>query len=834
MAILWPGHDEHRGRHALSQAIYALRRQLGADALQAGVDDVRLNPAVVSSDVEEFRSALASGHAARAADLYAGPFLDGFSVPGASELEWWIDEQRRRLERAASRALEGLAARCAATGEAREAAEWWRRRAALDPLDASAATAFMEALAAAGDRVGALRHAELHARLLRDQLDLGPDPAVGALAARLRDGGRIASGETAPPVDARGRVPPPPAAPGRVEPTPPVASPTSEGSPAPRRPGSLRVPVGAAITVVLFALTVALAKHGAPRGGPTSAAPVVLGSLAGPDVTLSLAVREALRAELESAGVRVLDDGTAARVLRHMGRPADAAITDAVAVEVAERIGAAVAVTGSVTPLGTGAQLVTRVLRAADGGTLASALERPADAAQVLPAVAKLAREVRRQVTGLAPDTTLRALPAVTTTSLDALRDYARARQALAHQDRARAIVLLRSALVQDDSFALAHYLLGDLLWYVDHQTESEQHLARALQLGDRLPPRERLIVRARYEQLVRDLPDSALSYWRLLRADHPDEPLAYEGIVWADLDLGHPGEAAVAAAAAVRLDSASAPQLRNELYALLALRDTSAVLRFGRSLVDRQPELAIEARLDVLMLARRWSAGLALIDSLRADGADPTALSWQRHALLLALGRVGEGAEEMEAVVAAGWRQAPPRALLLQARVGLARGDPGALSVRRTRQSLDWLEGADLSAPAVARIAERVADAAARARDTVTIRRARRLVVDRDAGRGLRSFGLALLVIDASDAFARGRYAAAARLARDARQNMFFGRSLNTLALLEADARRAAGQGERADSLYLAIAAGDIVDGDLDTWVALQPLAVMAHDAMR
>src|SRR5690606_6295280 len=44
----------------------------------------------------------------------------------------------------------------------------------------------MEALAAAGDRAGALRHARIHAQLVEQEFGTKPDPAVVALAERLR------------------------------------------------------------------------------------------------------------------------------------------------------------------------------------------------------------------------------------------------------------------------------------------------------------------------------------------------------------------------------------------------------------------------------------------------------------------------------------------------------------------------------------------------------------------------------------------------------------------------------------------------------------------------
>ena len=51
-----------------------------------------------------------AGDFACAVRLYSGPFLDGFQVTGASDLEEWIAGQRVRLEDRAIAALDALAA----------------------------------------------------------------------------------------------------------------------------------------------------------------------------------------------------------------------------------------------------------------------------------------------------------------------------------------------------------------------------------------------------------------------------------------------------------------------------------------------------------------------------------------------------------------------------------------------------------------------------------------------------------------------------------------------------------------------------------------------------
>src|SRR5262249_22247259 len=155
LAYLWPDADEERGRRALTQAVYALRRDLGSDDAFVGVKDLRLNPDLVQVDAIEFRDAIAAGALERAAELDRGPFLEGFHLPGAESFERWVEDERSGLQHAYTDLLHQLAERCSARSEHRAAVGWLRRLAAHDPLNSRIACQLMESLAAQGDVAGA-------------------------------------------------------------------------------------------------------------------------------------------------------------------------------------------------------------------------------------------------------------------------------------------------------------------------------------------------------------------------------------------------------------------------------------------------------------------------------------------------------------------------------------------------------------------------------------------------------------------------------------------------------------------------------------------------------
>src|SRR5689334_356097 len=126
LGILWPEADEERARHALSQTLYSLRRDLGGEPV-VGVTELRLDPGVITSDVGDALAALATGDRDKALQLYAGPFLEGFYLESAPEFERWVEEQRGRLTTQMIAAGEALAKEAAGTGNLTAASVAWLR-----------------------------------------------------------------------------------------------------------------------------------------------------------------------------------------------------------------------------------------------------------------------------------------------------------------------------------------------------------------------------------------------------------------------------------------------------------------------------------------------------------------------------------------------------------------------------------------------------------------------------------------------------------------------------------------------------------------------------------
>jgi DNA-binding SARP family transcriptional activator/TolB-like protein/tetratricopeptide (TPR) repeat protein len=186
MGLLWPDKDEEQTRHLLSVAVYEIRKELGEEAVHTRGDDLTLDPAHVATDLDALRIALEEGDLDAATALYAGPFLDGFFLGGSAEFDQWVEQERDAIAHDIRRALEELAERREAAGDTPGAVDAWRRLAAEDRYNSRIALRLLRALAAAGNRTGALQFARVHAALLRDEFQTEPGPEFTAMVEAIR------------------------------------------------------------------------------------------------------------------------------------------------------------------------------------------------------------------------------------------------------------------------------------------------------------------------------------------------------------------------------------------------------------------------------------------------------------------------------------------------------------------------------------------------------------------------------------------------------------------------------------------------------------------------
>jgi DNA-binding SARP family transcriptional activator/TolB-like protein len=268
LAMFWPDREPERGRHALSQNLYELRRAFGSDWIDATPDAVAASP-LLRVDALDFEAAVGEGRIDDALALYDGHFLDDFVLAECVGFDHFVDRVRSRLARAWRRALrDGLAAREAA-GDFDTAIVMARRAVEIDPSEDETQHRLISLLAAAGERAEALRqYARYEAALKADELT--PLEDTRALVARLRAEDPTADREA--PLTS---LPPPPAAPATAATAATLPRPRTEAAPA--QVGAARhgrrvpvLPALAVAAVLAVAVGVMFFRDG---GGGGAAAP---------------------------------------------------------------------------------------------------------------------------------------------------------------------------------------------------------------------------------------------------------------------------------------------------------------------------------------------------------------------------------------------------------------------------------------------------------------------------------------------------------------------------------------------------------------------------------
>src|SRR5689334_11151745 len=155
LGLLWPDCDERGARHLLADSLYVLRRSLGDGAIVATSGALRLSTDILSTDIVEFRAALAEQRWFDALQLYRGDFLDGFHVRNAVDFDQWACAERARLRVLAVRAASALALEHERSGKIPEATIAAERAAELSPHDETRVRELVRLLVAAGNRARA-------------------------------------------------------------------------------------------------------------------------------------------------------------------------------------------------------------------------------------------------------------------------------------------------------------------------------------------------------------------------------------------------------------------------------------------------------------------------------------------------------------------------------------------------------------------------------------------------------------------------------------------------------------------------------------------------------
>jgi DNA-binding SARP family transcriptional activator/Tfp pilus assembly protein PilF len=557
VAVLWPEHDPHKARHALSQTLHRLRGSLGEEWLET--EGERLGTgASVQVDARTFETLVGEKRYEEALACYRGAFLTGWFLADSPAFERWADQQRTRFERlhrlARREAIRIRRERGDVPAALRLAQEW----AEADPLEDEAQHRLIELLAESGRRSDALQQYDLHARLLAED-DLTPLDDTVQLVSRLRQAaevGPLPEGVSDPPpvseAERKNVValddPGHPVRPeGGSDPTVPRGGPTrAPPSRARARVGGGRLLVASLMTLVAVGLvgreftpTARDRRAALPPGGR-----LVLADF-GNDTRDSLVagvVTEALRIDLERRlHSALVDPAEIARVLGRMRRSPLSPLVGDTAREVALRAGVPAVIDGRVGAVGPGFVLSAWIVSAENGRVLDAALATARDSTGLIDAIEALSSQLYDRIRPSLADLP-RPVPLarVTTSSSEALSKYTQAVRIFRLMgDATRGLRLLDEAIALDSTFAMAYRYRATLLDNIGGDRGARiEALAAAYRHRDRLTEGERYLTVATYHQSATgDLDEAVHAYEDLLALDSMDvSALNNLGVLYRDL----------------------------------------------------------------------------------------------------------------------------------------------------------------------------------------------------------------------------------------------------------------------------------------------------------
>jgi tetratricopeptide (TPR) repeat protein len=354
-------------------------------------------------------------------------------------------------------------------------------------------------------------------------------------------------------------------------------------------------------------------------------------------------LRQGLAVQLgQSPFLSIVPDDRTRRTLQLMGQSPTAPLTEDVARDLCVRTGSTAVVGGSIASLGTQYVLGLRAHNCVTGDLLDQQQMQAAKKEDVLNVLSQLATQFRTRVGESLATVQEHSTPLEesSTASLDALKAYSAAIRALGAPT---ALSLLKRAVEIDPGFAIAHSQLGLTYSGRGETVLGEASSRRAFELRDRATDRDRFFIMTIYDRQVTGNLEKEGQTLRLWAQTYPRDSVApgitsgfyaagtgqyelmikearkavaisadnggpavpaYYNVVWGNINLGRPADAAEALRQAMtRADQADA----------LAAGFHIAFLRGDPAEMDRQVALARSrqdgldwlSNLQALMLAR-------------------------------------------------------------------------------------------------------------------------------------------------------------------------------------------------------------------------------------
>jgi eukaryotic-like serine/threonine-protein kinase len=250
------------------------------------------------------------------------------------------------------------------------------------------------------------------------------------------------------------------------------------------------------------------------------------------DPVFTGSLEQALAIAMEGAPFITSYPRTGARALASQiaQRPA---LTEDAALLVARREGVHVILAGVVDSAGAGYRLSLRAVNVPDEQPLASVSAAAASKAEVLPAVAKLAADMRAALGDAAAGADV-SMETFTASTLEAMRQYAVAQDHQARGRHAEAVTHYQAAIDADPQFGRAYSGMATSYFYMGQRQEAEKMWEQAVRHMDRMTARERYRTRGTYFLAVTQDYDKAIEEYSNLVRLYPADRVGHNNLAFA------------------------------------------------------------------------------------------------------------------------------------------------------------------------------------------------------------------------------------------------------------------------------------------------------------
>ena len=199
-ALLWSDYDPSKALTNLRHTLWEVTQSIGEGCILADHETLSLNPGVdLTLDVQQFQSlwteasqesepALRIPMLEAAVRLYRGDFLAGFSLKNAATFNEWVVLKSEELRGQMTAVLQRLVEELSASGQAEAGIPYAQRLIAMDRFHEAAYRQLMQLYALTDQQPAALQQYQALEKLLRQELNLDPQPETRELYRKIRKG----------------------------------------------------------------------------------------------------------------------------------------------------------------------------------------------------------------------------------------------------------------------------------------------------------------------------------------------------------------------------------------------------------------------------------------------------------------------------------------------------------------------------------------------------------------------------------------------------------------------------------------------------------------------